>query len=60
MTAQLLDVKSVAESLCISEAMVYKLVRTGRLPRIRIGRRTLFHPDDIAAYVESCRESAVG
>ena len=37
----LLSVKQAAEVLCISRNLAYELIRQGRIPHIRLGRRIL-------------------
>ncbi len=42
-------------ALRISKATLYRRVQDGVLPVHKLGRRTLFSPSDLAAYVASCR-----
>jgi excisionase family DNA binding protein len=46
---QLLTVKQVAAQIAASEALVWKLVRQGRLPAVKINRMTRFRPSDVEA-----------
>jgi excisionase family DNA binding protein len=54
----LLSLDEVAELLRISESGVYRLVRSGELPRVKVGQRTLFEPREIRRFIASRRDSA--
>lgn len=54
----LLSVYEVAQLLRISESGVYRLVRSGELPRVKVGKRTLFEPDEIRRFISRGRETA--
>jgi excisionase family DNA binding protein len=54
----LLSLDEVARLLCISESGVYRLVRSGDLPRVKVGKRTLFEPHEIRRFIASRREAA--
>ena len=41
------------ELLHLSKASVYKLIESGELPVIRIGRKILISEQDLRAYLES-------
>lgn len=45
---QLLTLVAVAKALCVSPHTVRNWVRKGKLRPVRICRRLLFHPDEIA------------
>jgi excisionase family DNA binding protein len=45
---QLLNLIEVANTLCVSPHTVRAWVRQGKLRPVRICRRLLFHPDEIA------------
>ena len=49
---QLLSVPDVARRLAISERHVARLVSSGKIASIKIGRRTLVAEADLAAFVE--------
>lgn len=51
-TALLLDLHEVARALHVSERTAWGLVKAGDLPAVRIGRRLLFDPADLRAYIE--------
>lgn len=44
-----LTAKELRSYVGISEATVYRLVAAGRLPAVKIGRRTLFRRTDVDA-----------
>jgi excisionase family DNA binding protein len=48
---QLLDLAAVAQRLCLSKHTIRAMVRAGRLRPIRLCRRLLFHPDEIARFL---------
>jgi excisionase family DNA binding protein len=48
---QLLPLISVAKTLSVSTHTVRAWVRSGRLRPIRLCRRLLFHPDEIARFL---------
>ena len=56
----LLSLDEVAKVLRISESGVYRLVRSGELPRVKVGNRTLFQPRDVRAFIASRREACDG
>jgi excisionase family DNA binding protein len=49
---KLMDVKSTADLLTISESMVYKLAANGELTCVRIGDCVRFRQDDIDNYIQ--------
>jgi excisionase family DNA binding protein len=49
----LLTVAEVAEMLRVSTMTVYRLIRTGELPAVRIGRSYRVREPDLEAYLES-------
>jgi excisionase family DNA binding protein len=54
----LLSLDEVAQLLRISESGVYRLVRSGELPRVKVGNRTLFEPHEIRRFIASRRDAA--
>lgn len=52
---QLLTIRQVSEVLAISIPMVYKLIRHGNIPVVRLGSALRIHPDDLAAFIDSHR-----
>lgn len=53
----LLSLDDVAQLLGISESGVYRLVRSGELPRVKVGKRTLFEPHEIRGFIASRRDA---
>jgi excisionase family DNA binding protein len=49
---KLMDVKSTADLLTISESMVYKLATNGELTCVRIGDCVRFRQEDIDNYIQ--------
>jgi len=61
-----MDLRSVAEVCCVSPHTVRKWVREGKLKPLRICRRLLFHPEELAAFLsraqthpETCIDSSI-
>jgi predicted site-specific integrase-resolvase len=52
---QLLPLLAVAKALCVSTHTVRSWVRQGRLHPVRLCRRLLFHPDEIARFIEDAK-----
>jgi len=48
---QLLTLLAVAKALCVSPHTVRSWVKKGRLRPVRLCRRLLFHPDDVARFL---------
>ena len=48
---QLWTLVAVAKALCVSPHTVRSWVKKGRLHPIRLCRRLLFHPDEIARFL---------
>jgi excisionase family DNA binding protein len=56
---RLLTIEEVAENLRVSVMTVRWLRQEGRFaPAIRVGRRLLWDPDDLARWLKSNREKA--
>jgi excisionase family DNA binding protein len=49
---KLLTVEDVMANLRISRPTLYRLLKSGHLISVRIGKRTLFDPTDIRAFIE--------
>ena len=49
---RLLDVTGAAQRLSISERQLWAMAHRGDLASVRIGRRLLFDPRDIALFIE--------
>jgi len=52
---RLLNVPQVAKRLQISERQVYRFIKRTELRALRIGRRVLIDPLDLADFLERCR-----
>jgi predicted site-specific integrase-resolvase len=52
---QLLTLIAVANALCVSPHTVRSWVRRGRLRPLRLCRRLLFHPDEIARFLAEAK-----
>jgi excisionase family DNA binding protein len=57
-TSRLLEADDVAEYLGVRTDWVYREVRAGRLPHIRLGRAVRFRRESIEAWIDS-RERGV-
>lgn len=58
---QLLDVRDVAQALRVSPFTVRRWA-SGKSPKlrpVRLGRRILFHPEEVSRFVEIARAKAV-
>lgn len=53
MTSPLLTVAEVAELFRVSSMTVYRLIRSGELPAVRVGRSYRVTQQDLQAYLES-------
>lgn len=51
----LLTLLAVANALCVSPHTVRSFVRQGKLRPVRICRRLLFHPDEIARFLAEAK-----
>lgn len=49
----LLSIRDVTRVLRISESGIYRLMRAGDLPAVRLGGRTLFSPDAVRRLIAS-------
>lgn len=52
---QLLTLLVLAKMLSVSPHTVRAWVRQGKLRPVRICRRLLFHPDEVARFLAECR-----
>lgn len=50
----LLKPQDIAQRLNISRAMAYKLLATGELPTVRMGRIVRVREADLEAYIQKC------
>lgn len=54
----LLEVNHVAHRLSAGQGYVRRLIREGKLKAIRLGTRWRIDPDDLEAYIDSCRTAS--
>jgi excisionase family DNA binding protein len=52
----LLRVRDVAKRLAVSEVTVWRLIRSGELESVKIGRSRRVAPAEVAAYVAGLRQ----
>jgi len=52
---QLLTLVAVAKALCVSPHTVRSWVKDGRLRPMRLCRRLLFHPDEVARFLDEAK-----
>ncbi|MDQ1466102.1 MAG: hypothetical protein QOH10_517 [Actinomycetota bacterium] len=50
---RLLTVREVAETMRVSSMTVYRLIRAGELPALRVGKHFRIRETDLNAYLES-------
>lgn len=53
MTRELLTAAEVADDLRVSTMTVYRLIRSGDLPAVRVGRNYRVRRQDLDAYLEA-------
>ena len=53
MGRQLLTAAEVASQLRVSTMTVYRLIRSGELPAVRVGRNYRVREDELVAYLEA-------
>ena len=51
---KLLTVKELQEQLNVSRSMAWKLVHSGEIPHVKIGRCVRVRESDVAAFIEGC------
>lgn len=51
-------IKQAAEVLCLHPKYVERLIRGGELGSVRIGRRVMVRPDQIARFIDDRTENA--
>jgi excisionase family DNA binding protein len=54
-TDRLHSIHDVRELLNCSRNTVDRLIATGKLPRMKLGRAVRFHPDDVRKLIEELR-----
>jgi excisionase family DNA binding protein len=58
--SRLFTMPDVMQYLRLSRPTVYRLIRAGQLPVVRIGARILFRPESLEAFVRGAERSGVG
>lgn len=53
----LVGAKEAARSLGISERTLWSLTKRAKVPHVRLGRRVLYDPDDLRAWVQGLKDS---
>lgn len=56
----LLKTPQAAVALGVGKRTLQELVAERKIGCVRIGRSVRFHPDDLAAYIASVRQKAIG
>jgi excisionase family DNA binding protein len=51
-----LSVNEAAHVLGVERSTIYRLLRSGDLRSVRVGKRQKFRPEDLVAYLEQRRE----
>jgi excisionase family DNA binding protein len=54
----LMSLEEVGRVLSISERSVYRLLRSGELPCLKVGQRTLVEPDQLRQFIANRRRHA--
>ena len=54
------SIPELSKYLNVSEKTVRELAKGGRLPAVRIGRRVLFDPADVKAFVRALKKEGAG
>ena len=57
---KLLKIEEVAAFMRVTKDHVYRLVRSGSIPSVRVGRALRFRSGDIHAYLEPTKEADRG
>lgn len=53
MTERLLTAAEVADQLRVSTMTIYRLIRSGELPAVRVGRNYRVRENDLAVYLDA-------
>jgi excisionase family DNA binding protein len=56
---KLLKALEVAARLAVSEKMIYKLAKAGRLPAVRFGSAVRFDSDDVESFISAHKSGRV-
>ena len=52
---KLLNVNQLADILGLKKITIYEWVRSNKIPFVKLGKRVLFQPSDIADFIKSNR-----
>jgi prophage regulatory protein len=52
---RLLTVKDVQDRLSVSRSMTWKLIYSGEIPHVKIGRCVRVRESEVAAFLDRCR-----
>jgi excisionase family DNA binding protein len=50
---ELLDIPALKQRLKLSRSLIYKLIGSGEIPTIKIGKRRLVRPEAVSAWLAS-------
>jgi len=53
----LIGIREAAQALGLSERTLWDLTKAGEIPHVRVGRRVLYDPNDLRAWVESLKKT---
>lgn len=53
MTQQLMTLKQVCEETNTGKTTIYKLIKNGQLPAVKVGTKTLVRRADVSAWIAS-------
>lgn len=56
MTERLVDAQAVAERLGVPASWVRESTRSGAMPHVRLGRYVRYDLDDVALWLEECKQ----
>jgi len=59
-TDQFYTVRTLAEKLAVKPLTIYRLVKEGKIPAVKIGRSVRFDPASIDAFLESVQVGSKG
>lgn len=59
-TDRFYTVKTLADKLAVQPLTVYRLIKQGKIPAVKIGRSIRFDPDAVDAFLESVRVGPEG
>lgn len=55
----LVDARTAARMLSISPRLLWALTNRGEVPHVRVARRVLYSPADLASYIEAQKRRGV-